>query len=616
MKLSKEKATKVPVWAKFFNVPFEYWDSDGLSRIASAVGVPLFMDQLTEQGSRVSFARVCVEVEATSILTAMFKVDCEGADAIVKVEYQGLPPKCEHCIAFGHDTARCVKTQVAALINSQKEVQNHPDPGWETVMAKGKRKVGVPNTSTESANNEEPKEDGTQQTEEEQPEMQAQVETADALPDQTYREVLSPIDGEPKDDNMDGLVALQKELVEITSLILPHDTELMAKVEKLVESTPGKAQTSKQAQAGSSAKGNSSGKGNKSQRKKRRGFNNPHRHKEVRKFLLHEDIKILGILETKIKALNEQQIFSSGVNNWPFLTNSQPSKTGRICVCWDSAFCKVQKLHDSDQFIFCKVHDLTTDYMFKACFVYAGNKHEVRKDFFEYMVKISQAQSNTPLVILGDFNAIRFPYKKSGGSVSWSKDTEEFNSHILQAELVDLSYGGCQFTWANKRTNGDYIASKIDRVLVNEAWLDTFPALFATFLPSAISDHSPAVIHISDKVTSFKKPFKYFDFWADHEDFCSVVSTIWNQYIQGVPMFRVCQKLKNLKPALKALNKKDFNDITTRVHTSRSELLSAQCKLDKDPNNVSLQKLERTLYKQHVDLLAVEESLAHQKSRV
>ncbi|XP_028091363.1 uncharacterized protein LOC114291701 [Camellia sinensis] len=618
MKLSKEKATKVPVWAKFFNVPFEYWDSDGLSRIASAVGVPLFMDQLTEQGSRVSFARVCVEVEAASTLPAMFKVDCEGIEATVKVEYQGLPPKCDHCIAFGHDTARCVKTQVAALINIQKEVQNHPDPSWETVMAKGKRKVGVPETTTETVNNEEPIEEGLPQSGEEQnhPEIQVQVETAVELSDQTHREVLNPTEVESKDENMEDLVALQKELVKITSLVLPHDTGLLAKVENLVESTPGKFHTGKQAQAGSSAKGNSSGKGNKSQRKKRRGFNNPHRHKEVRKFLLNEDIKILGILETKIKALNEQQIFSSGVNNWPFLTNSQPSKTGRICVCWDSAFCKIQKLHESDQYIFCEVHDLTTDYTFRVCFVYAENKHEVRKEFFESMVNISQAQSNIPLVILGDFNAIRFPYEKSGGSTGWSKDKEEFNSCILQAELVDLSYGGCQFTWANKRTSGDYIASKIDRVLVNEAWLDAFPASFATFLPSGISDHSPAVVHISDKVTSFKKPFKYFDFWADHEDFSSVVSTIWNQYIQGVPMFRVCQKLKNLKPALKALNKKDFSDITTRVHTSRSELLSAQCKLDKDPSNTSLQQLERTFYKKYVDLLVVEESLAHQKSRV
>ena len=72
--------------------------------------------------------------------------------------------------------------------------------------------------------------------------------------------------------------------------------------------------------------------------------------------------------------------------------------------------------------------------------------------------------------------------------------------------------------------------------------------------------------------------------------------------------------MRYLKPELKALNKIDFSDITTRVQTSKGELFSAQCKLDKDPSNCELQKIERTIFKQHVDLLAVEESLALQKS--
>ncbi|XP_028118134.1 uncharacterized protein LOC114315721 [Camellia sinensis] len=163
MKLSKEKATTVLVWAKFFNVSFEYWDSDGLSQIASAVGTPLFMDQLTEQGSRVSFARVCVEVEATSNLPSMFRVNCEDAEAVVKVEYQGLPPKCDHCVVFGHDTTKCVKTQVAALLNLQKQTEDNPDPGWETVKAKGKRKVDVPETPTTTDNHATSKEVGLQE---------------------------------------------------------------------------------------------------------------------------------------------------------------------------------------------------------------------------------------------------------------------------------------------------------------------------------------------------------------------------------------------------------------------------------------------------------------------
>ncbi|CAL5409216.1 unnamed protein product [Camellia sinensis] len=52
MKLSKEDKKTIPIWVKFHNIPLEYWDGDGLGRIASAVGVPLFMDQLTSSGSR------------------------------------------------------------------------------------------------------------------------------------------------------------------------------------------------------------------------------------------------------------------------------------------------------------------------------------------------------------------------------------------------------------------------------------------------------------------------------------------------------------------------------------------------------------------------------------
>ncbi|XP_028083502.1 uncharacterized protein LOC114284753 [Camellia sinensis] len=578
MKLTKEKATKVPVWVRLFNVPLEYWDNDGLSRIASAVGVPLFMDHLIEEGSRVSFARVCVEIEASSNLPAMFNISCGGNTIVVRVEYQGLPAKCDHCIAFGHNTSKCDKTQVEHLVNLQKETEDNPDPGWSTVKAKGKRKVGDP----------EPVPEPIVQNEEAVVQLEEITENLEVGLDNSNNIVLisrpvglnepsvsdkieSSHDGEIDAPNIAHLEGFQKELVELTKLALPHDTELITKVENLVASTQAQnTPAKKQIQQKSTAKGSSSGKG-KSQRKKQRGFNDSSRHKEVKRFLLNEDVKVLGILETKIKAVNENAIFSSCFNNWTFLSNSQPTKTG-------------------------------------PCFVYAENKHTIRKEFFEYMVKISQSQSNYPLVFLGDFNATRYQYEKFESSPSWSAEKEEFNSHIIQSDLVDLSYGGCQFTWANKRVSGEYIATKIDRVLVNEGWLDLYPTSTGNFLTSSISDHSPAVVTVSDVVVSFKKPFKFFDFWLDHEEFLPAVSQIWNEYIRGVPMFRVCQKLRQLKPVFKSMNKKKFSD-NTRVLATRSELNSVQWKLDKDPSNLDLQSHESTLYKQYVDLTIVEESL-------
>ncbi|KAL7196041.1 hypothetical protein ACSBR1_036130 [Camellia fascicularis] len=282
----------------------------------------------------------------------------------------------------------------------------------------------------------------------------------------------------------------------------------------------------------------------------------------------------------------------------------------------DPAFCDVTLVNLSDQHILCETNDLSQTKVFKTCFVYADNSNILRKEFFDYMLRQSIFNTGTPLTFLGHFNAIRYSYEKFGGSLQWNSEKEVFNSYILNAELVDLSYGGCQFTWANKRTRGDYIATKIDRVLVNESWIDQFPASIAMFLPSSISDHSLIVVTVSRKAPSFKKPFKYFDFWAKHEEFLPRVSQDWNQYILGVPMFRVCQKLRSLKPILKSLNKKDFSDISTRVLASKAELDSIQWKLDKDPSNSSFQLLERSLFKMYVDLSAVEESLAHQKSRV
>ncbi|KAL7181457.1 hypothetical protein ACSBR1_040363 [Camellia fascicularis] len=232
------------------------------------------------------------------------------------------------------------------------------------------------------------------------------------------------------------------------------------------------------------------------------------------------------------------------------------------------------------------------------------------------MLRLSLLSPATPLIFLGDFNAIRYSFENFGGSYNWNSEKEVFNSYILNAELVGLSYGGCQFTWANKRSRGDYIATKIDKALVNEPWLDHFPSSTAMFLPSGLSDHSPIVVTVSDKVLSFKNPFKYFDFWAKHEEFLPKVAQDWNQYIHGVPMFRVCQKLCSLKPILKSLNEKEFSDISTRVLATKAELDTIQLKLDKDPSNQSLQNLERNLLKKYVDLSAVEESLAHKKSRV
>ncbi|XP_028076039.1 uncharacterized protein LOC114278224 [Camellia sinensis] len=119
------------------------------------------------------------------------------------------------------------------------------------------------------------------------------------------------------------------------------------------------------------------------------------------------------------------------------------------------------------------------------------------------------------------------------------------------------------------------------------------------FCPAGLSDRSPVVLSVAPKGTSFRKPFKYFNFWVDHKDFIPVVSSIWCKYVKGSPMLRTCCKLRSLKPLLKDLNKKDFCDLTSRVQCLKFELESAQIKLEKDPLNLAVQAYERDLNNQN-----------------
>ncbi|KAL0287969.1 UNVERIFIED_CONTAM: hypothetical protein Sradi_7113500 [Sesamum radiatum] len=57
MSLRRQKHTQIPVWVRLKHLPFEFWTADGLSTVASSVGIPLYTDKITKSCSRLDFAR-------------------------------------------------------------------------------------------------------------------------------------------------------------------------------------------------------------------------------------------------------------------------------------------------------------------------------------------------------------------------------------------------------------------------------------------------------------------------------------------------------------------------------------------------------------------------------
>lgn len=83
---------------------------EGLSHIASAIGKPLYANELTEKCKRLSFAKICVEVDVSSeLLTTVEVVNARGESCDISVKYPWKPSKCSSCQVFGHSDNGCPK---------------------------------------------------------------------------------------------------------------------------------------------------------------------------------------------------------------------------------------------------------------------------------------------------------------------------------------------------------------------------------------------------------------------------------------------------------------------------------------------------------------------------
>ncbi|KAF7145087.1 hypothetical protein RHSIM_Rhsim04G0153000 [Rhododendron simsii] len=136
LELKKEQFTKVPIWAQLYNVPLQLWHEDGLSFIASAIGVPLYAEKPTESCKRLSYARLCVEVEVGSILPDTIDVECStGLTATLRCQ----KPKTEWV-----RNESVVAPEVCSLPTEETLGPQGPSEVFETMVIteKSKRKQG------------------------------------------------------------------------------------------------------------------------------------------------------------------------------------------------------------------------------------------------------------------------------------------------------------------------------------------------------------------------------------------------------------------------------------------------------------------------------------------
>ncbi|XP_074288087.1 uncharacterized protein LOC141613248 [Silene latifolia] len=252
--------------------------------------------------------------------------------------------------------------------------------------------------------------------------------------------------------------------------------------------------------------------------------------------------------------------------------------------------------------------------VFYFTLVYGFNKIGERESLWQDLRNYATTATG-PWLVGGDFNSVLRMGERIGGTDVTLAEILPMRKALDDCQLQEGKMIGSYFTWNNKQDDGTRVYSKIDRVLINDAWLQRFPDSVAHFLPEGLFDHCPCVIQFNRISARKKAPFKYFTMWALADNFDEVVQHGWQEDIDGSPMFRVTKKLKSLKHRLQELNREQFSDIENLTHVTEIALQNFQEQLRHDPLNKEMCKTERACAQELMGLRKAREMYLAQKAK-
>ncbi|KAI3975661.1 hypothetical protein MKX01_023087 [Papaver californicum] len=117
---SKASISVTAIWARFPELPIEYFDKQFLNELASKLGKLIKVDYNTE-----FVARVCVEIDTTKPLLPGIKI---GRD-YQRIEYEGVHLICFHCGRISHRQDQCPELRTVSTSSSDalpnQEMQKH-----------------------------------------------------------------------------------------------------------------------------------------------------------------------------------------------------------------------------------------------------------------------------------------------------------------------------------------------------------------------------------------------------------------------------------------------------------------------------------------------------------
>ncbi|KAK9742578.1 hypothetical protein RND81_03G183400 [Saponaria officinalis] len=303
--------------------------------------------------------------------------------------------------------------------------------------------------------------------------------------------------------------------------------------------------------------------------------------KEVISFLRNQNIDVLGLLETRIKCSKAAAVINHKLHPYKVTDNYDFHKNERIWVIWNPSSVTLVPLTVHAQYVHCLIKHHETNVKFQATFIYASNDSKVREVLWDGLGCIGPL--NSSWVTLRDFNVVRDITERISEHPPNLFDMLAFNACLLQCGLEDMQCTGCEFTWTNKQDEAR-VWCKLDRALVNDAWLGQFPSTSAKFHVPGISDHSSVLVTLFEDIRP-KKRFSFLNRWISDPYYDSLVREAWATPVTGSVMSKLFAKMKNVRRSLMDLHKRSYTAIQLRVANAKKDLDECQAQLQASPMN-------------------------------
>ncbi|XP_060963958.1 uncharacterized protein LOC115723947 [Cannabis sativa] len=145
--------------------------------------------------------------------------------------------------------------------------------------------------------------------------------------------------------------------------------------------------------------------------------------------------------------------------------------------------------------------------------IYGEPKRELRSQTWDLFRSLKN-DSLLPWCLLGDMNNLGSHLEKKGGRKYPDRLIEGFLKALDDCNLIDMPLLGYPFTWEKGRNSIEWIEERLDKALVTNSWLSTFPQSSLLNLEFSTSDHCPLLLTFKGNtpLVSFRS-FRFENAW-------------------------------------------------------------------------------------------------------